>query len=330
MPRSQGIMTVGTYTADIILHSIPHIAGPGEVLFLNEPPALEPGGHAVNVSIDLAQLGAPGPLTSVGAVGRDWFADFLTGAQRARGVEPRVEAHTGAGTARNIIIVVRGEDRRFHVYRGANTLLTPPHVSRELEERPPGILYLAAGHSPRIDEALGDLLGWRGDAIAYVDPAYTSPESVVALEKALPHADLIHLNTLELQMLTGEKRIGDAIARLARATRATVLVTSGEGVKAIMPRESKVLEMPSFRVEPVDPTGAGDAFSAGLLWRIARRGGLPPGVEELAEDLLYAQAAGAAAVSAPGATSGVTRERVEELVRSQGDGILEKVRLVGV
>jgi hypothetical protein len=41
--------------------------------------------------------------------------------------------------------VVRGEDRRFHVYRGANQALTSQFASGVVEEEAPDALYLAVG-----------------------------------------------------------------------------------------------------------------------------------------------------------------------------------------
>jgi fructokinase len=92
------------------------------------------------------------------------------------------------------------------------------------------------------------------------------------------------------------------------------------------------VEQPAFKVEVVDPTGAGDAFCAGVIWRLLELGLSASelseaGGEELAELLLYGQAAGASACTAPGTTEGVSRDKVEELVEGQGRSLLEKTKI---
>jgi len=89
--------------------------------------------------------------------------------------------------------------------------------------------------------------------------------------------------------------------------------------------------MPAFRVEAVDPTGAGDAFCAGFIQALLEAGLSGGGIADAPLDslrgvLLVGGAAGAACVTAPGATTAVTKSVVEGLIRRQGGEVLSGTR----
>jgi fructokinase len=102
----------------------------------------------------------------------------------------------------------------------------------------------------------------------------------------------------------------------------SLFVTSGErGLEARLPRAD--LRLPAFSVKVKDPTGAGDAFSAGLILRIhdllaKGRGLADVSVEEWTDALLFASAAGAVSCTAVGTTTAVRGDRVDRLLRLQG------------
>jgi sugar/nucleoside kinase (ribokinase family) len=82
------------------------------------------------------------------------------------------------------------------------------------------------------------------------------------------------------------------------------------------------LRLPAFKVRVVDPTGAGDAFSAGAILKLHRRlrGGGRAGEFSAADwkdILLYASACGAVCATGVGTTTAVDRRKVEDLLRRQ-------------
>jgi ribokinase len=72
-----------------------------------------------------------------------------------------------------------------------------------------------------------------------------------------------------------------------------VVITLGARGALVASAEGAV-RVPSVKVDSVDTTGAGDAFTAALAWRLGL--GVPP-----AEAAAYAARVGAAAVTRPGA-----------------------------
>ncbi|WP_223938249.1 aminoimidazole riboside kinase [Aeromonas caviae] len=83
---------------------------------------------------------------------------------------------------------------------------------------------------------------------------------------------------------------------------------------------AEMLEWVGPKVTPLDTTGAGDAFVAGLLAALAERTSLPT-LAELPAILAQAHGCGALATTAKGAMTALpTRTRLDEFLRSGADG----------
>jgi len=133
--------------------------------------------------------------------------------------------------------------------------------------------------------------------------------------------------------MTGEEDVSEAAASLARRGARTVLVTLGEeGGLAVT--NGLALRFPSFDVNVVDPTGAGDAFCASVIFEILRRrkGARKRWVdslttmEELSAIVMYGAAAGATCCMMEGTTTSVTRANVDKFVRRRGKRFKDLLR----
>lgn len=144
--------------------------------------------------------------------------------------------------------------------------------------------------------------------------------------EALKYIDIMHINTGELEGITGIKDLKKGLVKLQEMGVKVPIVTDGSS-GALVLISKRFLSQPAFKVKAVDPTGAGDAFCAGLIKAVSERRltkedleHLPP--EEMSEMLLFAQASGAACVEAIGTTVGVSLYRVKALIEEQGKQIL--------
>jgi len=327
------VLACGFLVADIVVADLERVAGPGEVVHAPRGIQLHVGGHPANVSIDLVKLGVPAQKVGVcGAVGRDLFGDFIEGVLRSYGLQVYVQ-RVDAPTNKNVILVVRGEDRRFHVELGASRLL-PPEVVVELASRlRPRIFYLASGITDRVDERIEEVFraAAGGGALTFADLVQPFGKGWEYIVPALPHVSVLHCNREEAAGLTGLANPLEAARRILGWGVDLALVTFGaEGALAAAGGVAVVQK--GFEVEVVDPTGAGDAFCAGVMLKLLELGLRPSelaglGWRELAELLAFAQAVGAAACTAPGTTEGVSRERVEELLRRQREAVLSSTRV---
>lgn len=107
-----------------------------------------------------------------------------------------------------------------------------------------------------------------------------------------------------------------------------VIVTDGKN--GLTARTKDVLvEMPSYKVTQLDPTGAGDALCAGIINFIYTMQELENvfSVDKFTKALLLGQATGAACVTGIGATTNVTKRYVSQILPSKGD-LRENTRTV--
>ncbi|GAF80185.1 unnamed protein product [marine sediment metagenome] len=108
-------------------------------------------------------------------------------------------------------------------------------------------------------------------------------------------------------MLTGIKDIDKACRRLLECGPEIVALKLGEEGSCIYTREEK-LKVPSFPVNEIDPTGAGDCFDAAFIAGLLK--GWP--IKRVAK---FANAVGALAVAKRGPMEGAPYLReVEEMV----------------
>ncbi|MEI4952259.1 PfkB family carbohydrate kinase, partial [Aeromonas caviae] len=120
-----------------------------------------------------------------------------------------------------------------------------------------------------------------------------------------------------LQLVCGLDDLGAGLATLSGP--ALGLVTRGGG-GVVARLGGELLEWVGPKVTPLDTTGAGDAFVAGLLAALAERTSLPT-LAELPAILAQAHGCGALATTAKGAMTALpTRTRLDEFLRSGADG----------
>ena len=113
----------------------------------------------------------------------------------------------------------------------------------------------------------------------------------------LEHLDLFLPSQDEAERITGERGHREMAGFLLSRGVGTVVIKRAEKGCYLRTSEAE-LTIPAYNVEPVDTTGAGDAFVGGFLTGLLRGWGLKRCAE-------LANACGACAVSALGATTGV-------------------------
>jgi hypothetical protein len=333
------ISTCGIAVADLIASDLPQIADVGKVVFTPNPIELRIGGHPCNVSIDLLQMGLAGSeISTIISVGKDVFGEFIQRTLMGKGINSHVYK-ARAPTSKNLILVVKGEDRRFHIDVGANLFLDPAYVLSILRKDRPSIFYIGAT----------GMLGIFDDELPYVCQEAKSLGSIVFSDIISPYkrnweyiipsfkwTDIFHCNAVEASYITGRKDPREAARAIVDMGVKVCLVTMGK--KGLVAKIGEVeLSMPSFKVQVVDPTGAGDAFSAGILYQLVQephytvirknREVLRLNIREWLGILMYASACGAACCKGVGTTASVKPEYIRPLFEEKGKQILKQVNI---
>ncbi len=323
----------GILVVDLIAAHLPKVSDPGELVFAPKGIEMHMGGHAGNVSVDLRKLGLEeGEASSIGAVGQDVLGDFLERLLRSHGVIPHLQRTSEAGTSKDLVLVVKGEDRRFHVDLGANWFLSPKYIVSVLEEEMPLLFYAGGvGFTGMVDAKLPDLLQKAKalGCLTFVDPVQPYEQGWGFIPPAMPWTDIFHCNSYEAEKITGKSSPEDAAKALTKRGAPLVIISLGaEGL--IAETKNHLFKMSPFKVPVVDPTGAGDALCAGTIRALLRtvtqkRCSLSDlSEDEIAQILLEGEAAGAACVTAVGTTTAVTEENVNKILKEQGTTILKQ------
>jgi sugar/nucleoside kinase (ribokinase family) len=327
------VLVSGIAVVDLIASGLARPARPGELVFCSIRTTL--GGHACNVSADLVRLGFPrSRLRVVLPAGRDLFGDFLVRGLGEQGVKVEPVLTDKAATSLDLILVARGEDRRYHADAGANVEMTAAPVLDLLEEIRPRVYYAGGvGLLGRFDAGLPMVLRRAKSlgALTFVDVVSPYRKSWAYLHRALPSTDMFHCNGDEAAALSGERDPVRAAAAIRRMGARNVFVTLG-GKGTVAAAAGRLLRVPAFSVRVADPTGAGDAFSAGLIkcvHRLVGRGRRPDSLSagDWTSALLYASACGAVCATGVGTTTAVDGGKVEALMRRQGKAITRSVRV---
>jgi sugar/nucleoside kinase (ribokinase family) len=290
---------MGILVADTFCGPLDALPKPGELLAIDTLPVTV-GGCASNVAIDIARQGHS--VDAVGCLGQDAAADVVRAALTAAGVGcQHITVSATLPTSQTIVLLVKGDDRRFIHLFGANAEFSIAHVDLEWV-RTLKVLYVGGlGVLPGIDnQALADLFAFcRTHGVKTVLDVVL-PQQIndfSGLRTILPHVDYFLPNDDEAARIAGSTNIAEQTAHLLDWGAQTVVITQGgRGVDAA--RRQDRWHLDPYPMQVVDTTGGGDAFAAGFISGLLRGWDLP--------DMLRAGAAlGASAVRAIGTTTGV-------------------------
>ncbi len=267
----------------------------------------------------------------VGALGEDAFGRLLRDTLTAEGVDPR-GLQTPPGYATGAAFVAYdssgGREFVFHIRHAAAGQMTAAAIPGELFA---GLQWLhLSGSTLALNEnsraachrAL-ELTRAAGGKIS-LDPNLR-PELMplaefrTALAPFLAAADLILPTAGEAHALTGEPDDEGAARALAATPETIVALKRGPAGCSIF-RNGKRLDIPGFPVTEIDPTGAGDCFSAAFIAGL--HAGWP--LEQVGR---FANAAGALAVTRLGPLEGApTLKQVQEFLTTEHAEYAEKNR----
>jgi ribokinase len=298
MPKRPQVTVLGSLNMDISV-TVPRLPGPGATV-LGSAARFTPGGKGANQAVAAARLGAITRM--VGCVGDDDFGRQLLANLRAEGIDAsatRTEPSAPTGLA--LIAVDEAAENLIIVSPGANHHVGPSDVDAAIAANS-DILVISA-EIPA--EAITRALTHRGRTIVNLAPAPDNAPALVATVGG--NLDWLVVNESEAAAILGRQVTGladatQAAAELIRRGPRHAVVTAGAHGAALAsaerPDNTQVID--GFRVRAVDTVGAGDTFVGALA--VALAAGVPA-----PDAVRAAAAAGATAVTRPGAQAGMPR-----------------------
>ncbi|MBZ5514222.1 MAG: ribokinase [Acidobacteriia bacterium] len=304
MPRrgEVQVVVVGSANFDVVVKAA-RLPQEGESLLASNLKFF-PGGKGANQAVGAARLGAK--ITFIGSVGQDVIGDFLMQGLEANSIDTtwvKRDPQRSTGTA--FIMLFPNGNNCITVDPGANMSLTPADVERaETLIAKADALSTVLEVPPEVVEAALRLARKAGKlTVLDAGPPRNCPTEILKL------ADIVSPNETELASLTGEEVSGHVSAReaagklLELGVKTVVLKLGSDGSMLVTGKTSK--HFPACRVNVVDPTAAGDAFTAALTVQLASGAKIETAIR-------YANQAGALAVTKLGAQPSLpTHEEVE-------------------
>jgi ribokinase len=297
------IIVVGSLNADLVVRT-PRFPQPGETIS-GEDLQIIPGGKGANQAVAAARQGTS--VAMVGRVGNDSFGPELIGNLRQNGVDTsHVQTDSESATGTAIIVVDTKGQNSIVLSPGGNGRVTPADLENVsfadarlllLQLEIPVESVLAAAKRAK-ESGLRVLLN-PAPARPLPDELLSLPEVIVPNE-----SELSLLAELPVQDIASAEKAAKTL--LERGIQ-NVIVTLGANGALIVNREL-TKHIPSFKVDVVDTTAAGDAFIGGFASALLLNKSMEGAVQ-------YGCACGALAATKFGAQPSLpTKEEVERFM----------------
>ncbi|MCM3791957.1 ribokinase [Priestia megaterium] len=287
------VTVIGSSSMDLVVTSNIR-PGAGETV-LGESFKTVPGGKGANQAVAAARLGAD--VSMIGCVGEDHYGKAILENFKSNGVSVKnVKPVTDSDSGTAHIILAEG-DNSIVVVKGANDYITPDYVEKAKEKIKEADIVLIQQEIPEETVEYVAQLCQELKVPLLLNPAPARPLKAEVIEQV----SYITPNEHEAELLFEGKEKEEVLKQYPNK----LFITEGkEGVRYFN-GEKEVL-VPSYQVETIDTTGAGDTFNAALAVALAEGMGFEKGIQ-------FANRAASLSVTKFGAQGGMpTRKEVEE------------------
>ncbi|MFB3162455.1 ribokinase [Neobacillus sp. 179-J 1A1 HS] len=291
------VTVIGSINMDLVT-STTRIPKVGETVLGNSFHSI-PGGKGANQAVAAARLGAD--VTMIAAVGNDSFGKTLVEHLTNEGINTEniiKVKDTSTGIAS---IIVSEADNSIIVVPGANNHVTPEVIEKHENKIINSDIILLQLEIPVESVIKAVELAKKHGVRTILNPAPIQKLPKELLEMV----DYLTPNEHEQALLFDS--IGGTEEELAKYKEKCIVTKGSKGV--MIYKNGEKIEIPSFQVEVVDTTGAGDSFNGALA--VALCDGL-----EIEEACRFANVVGAISVTKLGAQTGMpTKKEIEEFLQ---------------
>jgi len=287
------VTVIGSSSMDLVVTSNIR-PGAGETV-LGESFKTVPGGKGANQAVAAARLGAD--VSMIGCVGEDHYGKAILENFKSNGVSvENMKPVTGSDSGTAHIILAEG-DNSIVVIKGANDYITPDYVEKAKEKIKEADIVLIQQEIPEETVEYVAQLCQELKVPLLLNPAPARPLKAEVIEQV----SYITPNEHEAELLFEGKEKEEVLKQYPNK----LFITEGkQGVRYF--NGEKEVVVPSYQVETVDTTGAGDTFNAALAVALAEGMGFEKGIQ-------FANRAASLSVTKFGAQGGMpTRKEVEE------------------
>ena len=225
------------------------------------------GGSAANTINGLANLGIS--TGYIGKIHKDKFGDIFRKDMTEKGIEAiLLEGNQDTGIATTLISP--DSQRTFGTYLGAAVELSAPDIKEEFFDGYDYFHiegYLVQNHE--LIETAVKMAKDKGLKICIDMASYNIVELNLDFLKVLvrEYVDIVFANEEESKAFTGMDPEG-ALDEISKMCEIAIVKVGAKG--SMVKRGNEKIFVEAIKTTPVDTTGAGDAYAAGLLYGITR------------------------------------------------------------
>lgn len=278
MELQREVLVVGSINIDCTIN-VKNLPNPGETIHGTDAVYLS-GGKGGNQAVAASRSNSA--VKMIGAVGKDGYGDQALSSLEFFGVDTSGILRKDVPTGVAFILVEDSGENTIISTAGANALLTPEDIRAQMQNLAPDSapVVLAQLELPlKSVEATAQLTtSLKGRFILNLAPARKIPSDLLAV------CDPIVVNESEAALLLGREvestqEALTAVTELAKVSKSAVITLGGDGaVLAESSVEGEAVHLPAEKVQPVDTTGAGDAFLGALTVALSKNSGLKEAV----------------------------------------------------
>ncbi|KAK9305986.1 hypothetical protein QLX08_003216 [Tetragonisca angustula] len=255
---SSKIVTVGSCMIDFTCFS-PRLPKSGETIIGNRY-EIKYGGKGANQCIAASKLGAATAI--IASLGSDIYGQEYLKIFKEENIDAYIQIQPNQHSGIAHITVAENGENSIVILLGSNALMTINHMDSSTNVIENAAVLLCQFEIP-LEITLHALKIFKGRGLSIVNGAPATKDVHPDLWKL---CDIFCVNETEMEVITGVQLQGSssmqqAIVKLLDKGCNTVIVTLGEQGAVYASQEDRTIKkVGTTRVQPVDTTGAGDAF----------------------------------------------------------------------
>jgi sugar/nucleoside kinase (ribokinase family) len=262
--KNKKVLVVGELNVDLIGTGLQTFPVLGREIIAQEL-VLTLGSSSAILACGLARLGVP--VTFISKIGKDDFGKFCLQALESKKVKTDniirdAKLRTGLTVSLNF-----RDDKAQVTYPGAIPHLyykdIAPKIIRQNDHLHVSSFFLQDGLLSSFPQLFQDAkqLGMSTS----LDPNCDNRNQWNSgIWKCLDHVDVLLLNEMEAINIAKAKSVNRALEIFAQKVPSVVVKLGSKG--SIAKSRGQIIQLPAFKMKPVDSTGAGDSFDAGFLF----------------------------------------------------------------
>ncbi|MFJ7724554.1 carbohydrate kinase family protein [Neobacillus sp. NPDC097160] len=253
------VIVQGVVSTDVIFSSIPKMPNPGEEVYCG---AFEfTCGAAYTTAVAFARLGLK--VAVISPIGSDVLSQFVLKSLESEGVSTKLMKKLNQPLRTLSVAINYGGDRSFLSYQDdAKDFNFEDYTNSIIEKVDASILHLGAGPQSLSTIQLAKEKGMKISLDIGWDEHWLKDSKLIEMIKL---SDFFTPNLKEACYMTSNTSAEDALNTLQKWCEDTLIIIKLGPKGALVSIKGEEVVVPGYKKNPIDTTGAGDVFAAGVL-----------------------------------------------------------------